>query len=375
MRTLKTAQSIKKHNLKLLYITNGITGPGGLERVLSVKASLLADDFGYEVHILTLNEIDKEHFYSFSKNVFLHSIVVSGNPLQYFIQYKKRIQKIQNEVQPDIILVCDDGIKGFFLPKLIRTNAKWIYERHVSKLIEVKSRQSFLKKILTKSKWLLMEKFGSIFSKFIVLTNGGKNEWRTLTNLKVIPNPLSFYPASSSSLKQKTVICVGKISYHKGQDMLVKAWDIVWRNYPDWKLELYGKANETLLNTDNLKKKNIHHFPPERNILEKYMESSIYVMSSRFEGFGMVLIEAMACGVPCISFDCNYGPSDIIYNNEDGYVVENGNIETLANKILKLIENEELRAVMGQNAKKNVRRFAPEVIAVQWDKLFKEITA
>lgn len=359
--------------MKLLYITNGITGSGGLERVLSVKASILADDFAYQSHILTLNEMDKKLFYSFSNNVQLHSISVSGNPLQYFMQYKKGIQKIVDQIQPDIILVCDDGLKGFFLPKLIRTKAKWIYERHVSKLIETKSGQGFVKSISTKGKWFLMDKLGSSFSKFIVLTDGNKKEWKTLNNLEVIPNPLSFYPDESSSLDQKTVICVGKISYQKGQDLLVKAWDIIRQKHPDWKLELYGTANEQFLNTENLNKKGIQYFPPEKNILEKYMNSSIYVMSSRFEGFGMVLIEAMACGVPCVSFDCNYGPSDIIDHNVDGFLVENGNVKELANHILQLVNNENIRLAMGKRAKQNVKKFAPQVIAARWDELFKEV--
>lgn len=121
--------------MKLLYITNGITGSGGLERVLSVKAALLAQKFQYEVHLLTLNETGKDSFFTFSKELHLHSIPVKGNPLKYFLGYKNGIQKAVDEINPDIISVCDDGLKGFFLPLLIKSNAKWIYERHVSKLI------------------------------------------------------------------------------------------------------------------------------------------------------------------------------------------------------------------------------------------------
>ena len=99
--------------MKLLYITNGITGAGGLERVLSVKASLLAEKFGYEVHLLSLNEIGKEPFFSFSDKVHRHSIAVSGNPIQYFLQYKNGIHKIVDEIQPDLISVCYDAIKVF----------------------------------------------------------------------------------------------------------------------------------------------------------------------------------------------------------------------------------------------------------------------
>lgn len=114
-------------------------------------------------------------------------------------------------------------------------------------------------------------------------------------------------------------------------------------------------------------------FEPEKNILSKYLQSSIYVMSSRFEGFGMVLIEAMACGVPCVSFDCPFGPSDIIKNNEDGFIVENGNSEALAEKLNLVIEDDSLRKDFGVNAKQNVKRFLPEIILKQWVELFKEV--
>lgn len=359
--------------MKILYITNGITGSGGLERVLSVKTSVLAEDFGYEVYILSLNEIGKEPFFSFSDKILQHSIKVVGNPIRYFLGYKNGIQKKIDEIQPDVISVCDDGLKGFTLPKLIKTSAIWIYERHVSKLIEAKSDDHFRKRIITKCKWLLMEKLGENFSKFIVLTEGNKKEWKSLINLEVIPNPLSFFPEEISPLDQKKVLCVGKISYQKGQDLLLKAWDIVWQKHPDWKLEFYGKNDKQRFNSEDLNHKNIHHFPPEKNIQDKYLVASIYVMPSRFEGFGMVLIEAMACGLPCVSFDCHYGPADIIRNNEDGFLVENGNTDALAKQILMLVENNKLRVSMGIKAKENVARFAPEIIAKQWDELFKAL--
>ncbi len=359
--------------MKLLYITNGITGAGGLERVLSIKASELADNYRYEVHLLSLNEIDKRPFFSFSDRLILHSIEVSGNSLSYFSSYKRGIQQLVNKIEPHIILVCDDGLKGFLLPTLIKTPAKWIYERHVSKLIESSFAQSFPKSMITRIKWLLMEKLGQNFSKFVVLTEGNKNEWQSLLNLEVIPNPLSFYPLQSSFLDQKTLICVGKISYQKGQDLLVKAWEMIRKKHPEWRLELYGNANESFLDTHSLEQLNIFHFPAVKDILDKYLESSIYVMSSRFEGFGMVLIEAMACGVPCVSFNCNYGPSDIIKNNEDGFLAENGNIFDLANQIITLMDDVDLRKAMGEKARENVKRFDPQIIAGQWDILFKKL--
>ncbi len=157
----------------------------------------------------------------------------------------------------------------------------------------------------------------------------------------------------------------------------MESWKKVHVENPDWQLEIYGKldASEGLdvlaksLQIDN----NVHFFEPQKNIFEHYLESSIYVMSSRFEGFGMVLIEAMACGVPCVSFNCPFGPSDIITNEVNGFLVENGDSNALAEKLNLLIKDEELRIKMGKLAKENVKRFLPENIMLQWDELFKSV--
>ena len=177
-----------------------------------------------------------------------------------------------------------------------------------------------------------------------MLTNGNKKEWK-LNNLLVIPNPLSFYPENNqlSTLENKKVLAVGKHSYQKGFDRLIKSWKHVSERYPNWELDIYGTINESMGLEKLAKSLNLDHsinlYPPEKNIGEKYKEASIYVMSSRYEGFGMVLTEAMAYGVPCVSFDCPFGPSDIISHNKNGMLVENGHIETLSESIIKLIEN------------------------------------
>ncbi len=358
--------------LKLLYITNGINGSGGLERVLSVKASMLAEQYGYEVHILVLNGAEQNPFYEFSKQIHFHSVAVTGAPWNYIPAYKKGIQQVVDQIQPDVISVCDDGLKGFFIPKFLKTSAKIIYERHVSKLIEYQHTDPLVKKVMTRCKWSMMSYLGKRFEKFVVLTQGNLKEWPALKNLLVLPNPLSFYPEQSSELKSKIVICVGKISYQKGQDLLEEAWQKVHARYPDWELHLYGKENNAFFDTRNLKN-NIHFFPPEKDIRQKYLESSIYVMSSRFEGFGMVLTEAMACGVPCVSFDCDYGPGDIITDSVDGFLAEKENTEALAEKLMLLMRDKMLRVQMGRKAKQNAQRYSAEVIVKQWDELFRSL--
>jgi glycosyltransferase involved in cell wall biosynthesis len=364
--------------LKLLYITNGITGAGGLERVLSIKASFLAEHYNYEVHILSLNESGKKTFYEFSSKVLLHSIEVGGNPLKYVKEYVKGIRQIISVIKPDVISVCDDGLKGFFLPILLRKPCPMIYERHVSRLIALnEANRNGFQRIFIETQFKLMNVLGKTFDAFIVLTEGNKAEWKLL-NLKVIANPTSFYPSECAVLLNKKIIAVGRQGYQKGYDRLLQAWQMVNQKHSDWKLEIYGKIEpKQKLNEQAIClgiSDALSFYPPEKDIQSKYLDASIYVMSSRYEGFGMVLIEAMACGVPCVSFDCPHGPSDIISHEEDGLLVPDGNSVALAKALCRLVEENPLRKKMGIKAKENVQRFLPEVIVKQWDELFNELT-
>ena len=276
--------------MKLLYITNGINGAGGLERVLSVKASYLAEVLGYEVHILRLNESAELPFYTFSPKITLHSIAVGGNAARYLQSYIQGIKQIIRQVQPNVISVCDDGLKAFFLPLFLSRQCPLVYERHVSKQIEMNIDYPFWKKGWIYFKWLLMSLLAKQFSKFVVLTTGNVKEWKMLSNIEVIPNPTSFYPQASSTLLNKKVIAVGKHGYQKGYDRLLDAWYLVQLQYPDWHLEIYGKIQPD----QNLNKQasqlgiteSVSFYPPTQSIESKYLDSSVYVMSSRFEGFG-----------------------------------------------------------------------------------------
>lgn len=363
--------------MKLLYITNQISGPGGLERVLSIKASYFADDLKHDVHILTLNDNAIQPFFNFSPAISFHNINIERSPISYILGYLKGIKQTISKIDPDIVLICDDGLKGMLLPRLIGKTKPMIYERHVSKNVAVQSdHPSFTKKLKTRILHKLMATGGAKYDAFVVLTQGNLNEWK-LKNLRVIPNPLSFNPMDSSDHKEKIVIAVGKHCFQKGYDLLMEAWKSVHEKHPEWKLEIYGTQNpgfsiKPLIDKYNLDTSVVIN-DPTKEIAKKFKKSSIHVLSSRYEGFGMVITEAMACGLPSISFDCPYGPSDIITEGENGLLVKNGDTKALGNALCKLIEDDAYRTMLGKNAKKSVNRYKIEEIAKQWNSLFNEL--
>jgi putative glycosyltransferase protein len=210
------------------------------------------------------------------------------------------------------------------------------------------------------------------------LSHEDASEWTELTNVEVIYNPLPFFPEQIADGSRKQVIAAGRYVPQKGFDRLILAWQFVTRKHPDWMLRIYGEGMraelQQLIDSLGVTSSCILE-PAVPNIVEKYCESSVFVLSSRFEGFGMVIIEAMACGVPPVSFTCPCGPRDIINDGKDGLLVENGNIEELAEKICYLIENEETRKEMGRQARADVQRFKIEYIAEQWKKLFESLVA
>ena len=176
--------------------------------------------------------------------------------------------------------------------------------------------------------------------------------------------------------RTKRVIAAGRYVHQKGFDLLLEAWHRIDKSLSDWHLYIFGNENrkpyQRIVDKYDMNH-HVHLMPATPKIVEEFSKSSIFVLSSRFEGFGLVLVEAMSCGLPCVSFDCPYGPRDIITDEEDGLLVENGNIEALAKAIERLMEDEGLRRSMGEKAINNVSRFNQETIMKQWNQLFLNI--
>ena len=209
---------------------------------------------------------------------------------------------------------------------------------------------------------------------FVVLTEEDRQAWPELSNVCVIPDPLSFEPASQSPLTVPQVIAVGRYAYQKGFDLLLQAWNRVEKACPEWQLTIHGMGERAPYQQQaaalGLDMSRCHLEDTTPDIQAAYCRSSLFVFSSRFEGFGMVLVEAMACGLPVVSFDCPCGPKDIVRDGEDGLLVKTGDVDELADALIRMMQSDELRRKMANSALENVKRYRLDVLAEKWRQLF-----
>ena len=379
------------NKLKLVYITPALYMAGGVERVLTLKANYFAEHFGYDITIILTEGKDKPLFYPLSNKIKVINLNIGFEELwscsfvkKIFVylkkqrQFKKALTRELMRLRPDITISLLRREINFLND--IKDGSRKIGELHVNRANyrNFEANDSNFFKILFAKFWMhsLVAKLKKL-DRFVVLTEEDKDAWPELKNNRVIPDPLSFLPTKYSELKERRVIAVGRYVYQKGFDLLLQAWSKIEKLYPDWQLVIFGDGDRTpyenqmkALGVDDNR---CHLNGPTSNVQHEYINSSIFVFSSRFEGFGMVLVEAMACGLPVVSFDCPCGPKDIIKDGEDGILVENGNIELLASSLSILINDESLRKSMSKAGQKNAQRFNIVHIAEQWRDLFESL--
>jgi glycosyltransferase involved in cell wall biosynthesis len=378
------------NKLKLVYITPALYMAGGVERVLTLKANYFAEHFGYDITIILTEGKDKPLFYSLSNKIKVINLNIGFEELwtcsfikKIFVylkkqrQFKKTLTKELMRIRPDITISLLRREINFIND--IKDGSRKIGELHVNRAnyrnFEAND-SNFIKSLFARF-WMhsLVAKLKKL-DRFIVLTEEDKDAWPELKNIRVIPDPLSFLPTKYSELKEKRVIAVGRYVYQKGFDLLLQAWSKIEKLYPDWQLAIFGDGDRTPYENQmkalGINDNSCHLNGPTSNIQQEYINSSIFVFTSRFEGFGMVLVEAMACGLPVVSFDCPCGPKDIVKDNEDGILVENGNIEALCASLIRLMDDNSLRLIMSEAGQKNARRFGIEQIAERWKSLFEQ---
>lgn len=378
-------------SLKLAYCIPSVHIIGGMERTLSIKANHLADRYGYEITIIvTDGKCNKPAFY-FSDKIEIINLdlnydsINSYNLPKKFIaysikqwQFKRRLTKLLNKIKPDITISMLRRDINFITN--INDGSKKIGELHLNRFnfrdFKKGGPVNKVKQILA-TMWMhqLLSNLKRL-DKFIVLSQEDKTQWPEISNIDVIYNAIQTYPTTISGCENKRVIAAGRMENQKGFDMLIKSWAIVSKRHPDWTLDIFGGGNrepyQTLIENLSLSH-SCHVHEPSTIISKEFINSSIFAFSSRFEGFGMVIPEAMSCGLPPVAFACPCGPKDIITDGVDGILVEPENIEMLANKICYLIENEYIRKQMGQMARIRSERFNIDIIAKEWDNLFRNI--
>lgn len=363
--------------MKILYITPKINNEGGVARVLSVKTNYLIENLGYNIGIITQNDGNSNPFFNFNATISKFDISLDRKKIQFIFDYKKQVEQVIASFQPDVIVVCDNGIKGFLFSKIIKTKIPVVFEIHGSKFNEVTNfSRNFLNKITRNLKYRFKNYCVSKFKYVVALSKESASEWN-IENSIIIPNPIDVTNGILSNLTSKKAIVVSRNSYEKGVDRLLPIWKKVTEIHPDWILEIYGihsndKQLSEMISSLELSSNVILH-QPTKNIQEKYVQSSMYLMTSRTEGFPMVLLEAMNFGLPCIAYDCPIGPRAVIQNNENGFLVEDGNIAAFAEKIMALINDSELRKLLGNNAKTSVLKYNIDAIMLQWKTLFESI--
>jgi len=378
--------------MKIAYIYSTLSTKGGTERMITEKANYLADHFGYDVTIITCIQHPDENNSFYTSNKVKQ--IKLGFP--YFSQYKYKYPKrlwvkyainkefrriLTKEVQqinPNI-LIGIGHFKADFVCN-IECEAKIIVECHEARYFAqsgMSQHQNLISKLF---QHFYRKKFFRTIEKkadaVVTLTQGDKELWNKAKRIEVIPN-FSIMPIHhTSKCEGKRVIAVGRLSWEKGYDRLIEIWKIVELKYPDWFLDIYGEGELEKDLKDDVVKKNIknitfHKFTDK--ISDEYTKSSICVMTSYYEGFALVLLEALRHGVPCIAFNCPFGPSSIIEDNRCGYLIENGNINLFAEKLSTLIENAKLRKVFSEAAIIRAEAFTIDRIMEQWKYLFESL--
>lgn len=378
--------------MRIVYCTPALYMAGGVERVLTLKANYFAEHFGYNITIILTEGKDKPLFYPLSSKVNIINLDIGFEELwncdftkKIFVYlrkqrlYKKKLRNELMQLRPDITVSLLRREINFITS--IKDGSKKIGEMHVNRAnyrnFEA-NETNFVKSLF--GKWWMFRLIGKLhqLNKLVVLTEKDKEAWSELNNVISISNPLSFTPKYCNQSKEKRVIAVGRYCHEKGYDHLLQAWAKIQEDFPEWRLEIFGDGDRTTYEQliDD------YHIIPKRCILHgrtpdielEYAKSSIAVCSSRFEGFGLSIIEAMAYGTPVISYDCPWGPSSIIKDGEDGLLVSNGNIIELSKKLSFLLSNANEVKRLGNNARQNVQRFSMDVIAKQWKALFESVT-
>lgn len=353
--------------MKIFIYIDSMSAAGGIERVVSKHITFFAKK--HEVTLLTKDI--KESFYDLPNNIKIFFLSIDSS-----MNMHNKIQRIFQALKQ--LLTTRKKLKAY------KDNYDLFYVTHIRNLLELYLAGVDMKKVIVtehgsyygyNNVYIKLKQWLYPKCKYIVSPTSMDYKIYKSKNCNAfyIPNPLSFFDERSSTLEQKTVINIGRLTSDKRQNLLLDIWQKISITHPNWKLLLVGKGElkeqlVQLIQEYNLKK-SVEIIEPIKNVEDLFLNSSIFAFTSKYEGFGMVLAEAMACGVPCISFDIPSGPRDIIKNNIDGFLVEDENIEDYISKLSLIMIDNKMRKEMGKNAKQNIQKFLDIKIEKSWNQL------
>ena len=370
--------------MKILYTILGTYNSGGMERVLANKVNYLAN-LGYEITIVTTDQQNRPSYFE------LHSSInhidlginytddlgkgVFSRVISYYKKLKihqRKLKVLLLSLKPDITISMFDN-DASFIPK-INDGSKKILEIHFSRFKRLQYGRGGVWKWIDGYRSKLDINTVRKFDRFVVLTEEDKGYWGNLSNMCVIANANSFESESTALLDNKQVLAVGRFDYQKGFDDLIKIWDKVATQFPEWKLNIYGhgplkEEYQRLIESLNLGE-SVQLHNPTKDIKNIYLKHSILVMTSRYEGLPMVLLEGQVCGLPMVSMSCKCGPKDIINEGINGFLISEGDQDKFADKLMLLMDDETLRKKMGRSASENSKRFSENEIMKKWIELF-----
>ena len=376
--------------MKICYCLNSISHVGGIATIAITKANILTSFSNNEVYIIVTDHKndtqiilnDNVHLIDLKINYYKNDWKSKAHVLYGLIvkrhKHFRLLKRILCQINPDIVISLGQSEK-YFLPK-IKGKWKTIREFHYDKRYRLRASKSCIGRQVAKlcdfyDNRVTLPKY----DKVVILTQEDKEiNWENNQKVEVIPNPLTITPSERTIGGEKKIIAVGRLVKQKNFSSLIKSFKKVSQLHPEWILEIYGdgELRDTLteqIDTLNLKER-VFLKGVRTDIMKAYESASILVMTSLYEGWGLVLTEAMACGLPVIAYSCPCGPKDIIRDGHDGFLIPPGDEDLLADRMCRLIADSQLRESMGRNARESSQRYTPQKIASEWMSLFNELT-
>lgn len=380
--------------MHIAYCIPSLHLAAGMERVLTAKANYLVKEYGYKVSFITSRMKGRNPAFELEPTIKIYDLDIdytSNNRYSPLIRiwkkYKMRnlhqhkMEKLLMSIKPDIT-VSTFIEEETFITKC-KDGSKKIAEFHFCK-----GYKKILPHMFHYPWWAVLSNYYTSwvdehirmprFERFVCLTSEDAKAWDGGSNrMRYIYNMFPWKSEKLSSLEEKVVIAIGRLDPQKGFDLLIPIWAKVSLSHPDWKLHIYGEGPErgtleSLIEKYSLKDK-VVLMGNCKYMSNAYLSSSILVMTSRFEGLPMILVEAKMYGIPCVSYDFPCGPKDTIEDGVNGFIVPNGDSEMFSMKLARLIDDENLRKNMGMAQLNDLERFSPEMIMPQWKTLFEEV--